>query len=176
MQVQPVPVPVPSLIAGSLPQVDFADAYHAALPLGVPRQPEVLVRAIFSSAPAWIGRLLRLRNLLVRPFGLRADSSEARASPTGPLRPGEYVGPFRVFTLAPDEVLMGLDDRHLDFRVSVLVRDEAVTVTTIVQQHNTFGRFYFAVVKPFHRVIVPVLIRQGLRGLARAATPVQEVV
>jgi hypothetical protein len=72
-----------------------------------------------------------------------------------------------VFDRRPDELLLGEDDRHLDFRVSVLLRDEGeaqwATVTTVVRFHNALGRAYFAVVRPFHQLIVPALMRRALR-------------
>ena len=55
---------------------------------------------------------------------------------------------------------MGLDDRHLDFRLAVDVtaldeRRREVVATTLVQTHNRLGRTYLAVILPFHRRIVP---------------------
>jgi Protein of unknown function (DUF2867) len=35
-----------------------------------------------------------------------------------------------------------------------------VTATTLVKTHNWFGRTYLAIIMPFHRLIVPALLRQ----------------
>jgi hypothetical protein len=35
-----------------------------------------------------------------------------------------------------------------------------VTATTLVKTHNWFGRTYLAIIIPFHRLIVPALLRQ----------------
>ena len=175
MRIHSVPIPRPSLIAGALAQIDFTDAYCVALAPGAPRQAEELVRAVFETAPRWIENLMRLRNVLVQPFGLGTGTGVSRPTAVAPLRSGECVGPFNVFTVTPDEVLMGLNDRHLDFRVSVLVREETVTVSTIVRRHNWLGRTYFALVKPFHRRIVPAMMRHGLRRFS-AAAPVTRLI
>jgi hypothetical protein len=46
----------------------------------------------------------------------------------------------------------------------VLLRaDRQVVVSTIVRFHNWLGRAYFVPVRPFHRLIVPAMIRYGLR-------------
>ena len=53
-------------------------------------------------------------------------------------------------------MILGTDDRHLDFRVSIL-RSEAkdlVAISTWVRPHNNLGRAYLAMVYPFHRIIV----------------------
>ena len=45
-----------------------------------------------------------------------------------------------------------------------------LVLVTVVQRHNAVGRAYFAVVGPFHRRIVPALLRRALRsGEALAA-------
>lgn len=70
------------------------------------------------------------------------------------------------FARTPSRLVMGEDDRHLDFRVVLDVAGEAaaraVTVATVVRYRNAFGRAYFALVRPFHRLVVPAMVRSGL--------------
>ena len=58
----------------------------------------------------------------------------------------------------------GFNDRHLDFRliVDVTPSGEArqVTATTLVRTHNRLGRLYLAIIMPFHRLIVPAMLRR----------------
>ncbi len=166
-----VPLPPESLAAASLPRIDYADAYLAQMPAGRRYTPDEAVVLVFTTAPAWVKGLLQLRNALVRPFGLKIGPHQESAR-RGPLLPGARVGLFRVFDRRPDELLLGEDDRHLDFRVSVLLRDEGeaqwAIVTTVVSFHNALGRAYFAVVRPFHQLIVPALIRRALRMAVRS--------
>lgn len=35
-----------------------------------------------------------------------------------------------------------------------------VTATTLVMTHNLLGRVYLATIMPFHRIIVPAMLRQ----------------
>ena len=64
----------------------------------------------------------------------------------------------------PDRLVAGFDDRHLDFRVVVDVESSGaiqnVTATTLVLTHNRLGRVYLAIITPFHRLIVPAMLRQ----------------
>ncbi|MET2830159.1 DUF2867 domain-containing protein [Mesorhizobium shangrilense] len=111
-------------------------------------------------APRWISRLTQLRNLAVRPFGLKTG-----AEPD--MLPESRIGIFPLISQAPGRVVLGLDDRHLDFRMLVEVKDlgagrQEVAVSTIVKTHNLLGRMYLAVVKPFHRIIVPAMLAQVL--------------
>lgn len=55
---------------------------------------------------------------------------------------------------------MGLDDRHLDFRLSVRVTDTRVLVSTVVQVKSGFGRFYWSFVRHVHPVVVASMLRR----------------
>ena len=108
-------------------------------------------------SPRWIETLLSLRNILVTPFGLKTSG----ASPT---TPREMIGIFPVISETPDRLIAGFNDRHLDFRVVVDVAAPGncreVTATTLVKTHNWLGRTYLAIILPFHRLIVPAMLRQ----------------
>jgi hypothetical protein len=166
--VQKVPVPARARVSCGFEHIDFADAYRAILPSGHPAGVDDVARSIFDRTPRWTRALLRVRNAMVRPFGLRVKAGPEPISRQGVIRPGQRVGTFRVHARTEEEVLMGEDDRHLDFRVSVLLVDDGagrgVVVTTTVQFHGWPGRAYFALVRPFHRLIVPAVMRTNLRA------------
>lgn len=169
------PLPAGSLAAGSLPRIDYADAYEARLPAGRRYTLDQAVALVFATAPGWVRALMRLRNALVRPLGLKVDPPRAALGGVGPLLPGGRIGIFRVIDRAPAELLLGEDDRHLDVRVSVLLHESGAaqwaTVSTVVAYHNAWGRAYFALVRPFHQIIVPALIRGAIRQAEAGLTP-----
>ena len=73
------------------------------------------------------------------------------------------IGLFPIVSETSDRLVAGFNDKHLDFRVVVDVATGAirhVTATTLVKTHNWLGRTYLAVITPFHRLIVPPLLRQ----------------
>ena len=66
---------------------------------------------------------------------------------------------FPVISNEPDEIVLGFDDRHLDFRIVVQTETidserTAVRMMTLVNRHNLLGRVYLAVIMPFHKLIV----------------------
>jgi hypothetical protein len=67
-----------------------------------------------------------------------------------------------------DEIVLGEDDRHLDFRLSLLRRNSPtgtqLIATTVVHSHNAFGLTYLNVIRPFHHLV----IRTNLARFARA--------
>lgn len=150
--------PMQEAAAASLGAADSVDASAVDLPLGTTAVE--FTTAALGAAPRWVERLLSLRDLLVRPFGLR------RTAPAGPgglrLEPGQRVGPFVVFAVDDAEVLLGDDDTHLGFRTSFAVRPRSGgaegVCTTVVRYDNAFGRAYFTVIRPFHHLVVAALL------------------
>jgi hypothetical protein len=65
--------------------------------------------------------------------------------------------------------LLGTDAGHLDFRASILVKPEAVILTTVARAHNRRGRFYLAIVRIVHPAIVRSMLRNASRYLAQTA-------
>ena len=144
------------LLAGSLPRVDAADTWVASIEPGDARDARRWEHAAFGAFPPWVGVLMRLRDLLVGPLGLVTASSRAG--------PG-----FPELAVADDEVLIGMDDRHLSFRVSVRTEPCEVSVTTTVQVHNGLGRLYWSVVRWFHPVVVRAMLARVPRPVVGGA-------
>ncbi len=133
----------------------FIDAYQVEAPF--PLSAEDFARAAFEEPPAWVTHLLALRNAVVMPFGLKTGRE------AGDRR--EWIGIFPVETMTPDRIVLGFDDKHLDFRVVIDVAPRGdgceVTATTLVREHNFLGRLYLTTILPFHRAIVPALLRRA---------------
>jgi hypothetical protein len=165
--VQEIEIPSTSLAIKSLPRIDFADAFQCQLPEDQPHNIDSVTRAIFLTMPQWAAQLLKLRNTLVRPFGLKTSIDAVSSSLQDELRPGTAVGVFEVFDRRQrDEIMLGEDDKHLDYRVSIqLERKEEkcwVVVSTVVKFNNWMGRAYFVPVRPVHKIIVPAMMKYGL--------------
>lgn len=167
--VQEINVPRESLVVCSLPHIDFADAFRWQLPEGQTQNVDVVTRAIFSQLPGWLVALLHLRDTIVLPFGLKPSFDSNTTNRQDELKPGAKVGMFEVLDRTLEEIILGEDDRHLDYRVSVRLEREAgrcwVVVSTVLKFNNWLGRAYFVPVKPLHKIIVPALMRYGLEGL-----------
>lgn len=134
----------------------FIDAYSIAVNdarIDARRAAEKMI----ARGPRWIDALLALRNCLVAPFGLKTGA------PTGTGRP-DSIGIFPVVSETPERLVAGFNDSHLDFRVVVDVvgadSGRRVIATTLVLTHNLLGRVYLAIILPFHRLIVPAMLRQ----------------
>lgn len=163
--VTPVTLPAHCGVLQLYDPVHFADAFAIQLPPGASRDPELLARFIVSNQPSWIGRLTAVRDLVVACFGLKTTSGMAASKGGGQ---AERVGFFQVYSRNANEIVVGEDDRHLDFRLSILCGGETeekagcrLTVTTVVHCHNLLGRAYIALIAPFHRAVVKASLRRA---------------
>lgn len=179
MRIVSTSLPADTLVASALPVVDYLDAFRGELRADGATLDEAF-KSFFRTAPGWLSAMLDFRNRITRRLGLKAPAGASAAERAAILRdlkvaPGESVGLFRIFARAEHEVLAGEDDKHLDFRVGMLLEPvppgggpRGLIVATAVRMHNPFGRFYFALVRPFHRFIVPVMLRAMIRDLERS--------
>ena len=134
---------------------DFADAYR--LETAEPGLDAfTAAERVMHRVPRWVLALIALRDLLVAPFGLKGSGN---ALPGG----GSRLGLFPLISRTPEQVVLGMDDKHLDFRLVIdATATGDITGTTLVRTHNLFGRTYLRLIMPFHRLIVPHMIRGAL--------------
>ena len=113
---------------------------------------------------------MRVRDAIAGRFGLKTNDAYRTGDPRHPVscQPGERIGFFTVYERTENEAIVGEDDRHLDFRVSVLLDESTITLTTMVFYRSWLGRWYFAVVRPFHMAMVPRSFAGSLRKQAAA--------
>lgn len=169
-------LPPASLLKQYPRKPDYLDTYQGQL-----RDPEnridatALGKAFFQAGPKWVETLFGIRNALVSAVGLKTSGTPAErqlAMQRFRCEPGEKMGLFRVYDKNDFEVILGEDDKHLDFRVSLLLvpnpgdpGTKALWITTLVHFNNIWGKVYFLPVRPFHKKIVPSMLNGMIRKL-----------
>lgn len=147
---KPVEVP-PNLPDPALPYADWADAFEITSHDDALSMTQIAERTVGSS-PLWVRQLMWIRNLIVAPFGLKSGNANKLSAGI------KTVGIFPILSEAPNRLVLGLDDKHLNFRL-VISREhdgshQRIRATTLVQRHSLFGKVYIALITPFHRAIV----------------------
>ncbi len=117
---------------------DFLDSYSVVSELSPRRAAQII-----TDFPGWARVLLQIRRVVTTPFGLSNDGPDA----------ADKVGVFPVESETEYELVAGFDDRHLNFRVSVMSLDGHVYLGTWVHPHNLGGRLYLRAIMPFHILI-----------------------
>ncbi len=143
----------------------FCDAYCTDL-----QHPKASVVDIFFGVfghnPWWIRRVLMARNRLASLGGLDVPADRDILSPQrkSSYAAGDTIGPWPLFFLSEQELVAGRNNKHLDFRLSVLrtsakpgvgqpgeKRAAQVVISTVCTTHNTFGKLYLFFIVPFHK-------------------------
>ena len=113
--------------------------------------------AVFGHKPLWIKLLLVARNVVAKRCGLETPTVAEIMSPEirKAYRVGDPIGPWPIFSISANELVAGRNNRHLDFRLSVLKQIDgergSVFVSTVCKVHNRYGKVYLWFVVPFHR-------------------------
>ncbi|MGC1549427.1 MAG: DUF2867 domain-containing protein [Rhodanobacter sp.] len=165
-----VELPGDSVLAHLFEGANLADAFAIVLPRGATHDINALACAVLGHPAPWVKMLLRLRDVAVASFGVKTSThirDEVRSGATG------HIDFFRILQQSERELIVGEDDKHLDFKASLLVRptrngqDRELVATTVAMCHNRFGRAYIALIAPFHRLVVRSNLRRAaLRGWA----------
>lgn len=143
------PLPPSSRLHGDFTKGDFLDCYAVE----TQASPRALVARAFAF-PHWVSKLLALRNVIVGPMGLQTPSEKDI---------GEQEFPFPLIHETHEEMIFGFDDKHLNFKISVLSRNGLATMATWVHPHNLGGWLYLRCVLPFHIVIVRNALRRAVK-------------
>lgn len=154
-----VATPLQAELASGLAPIDFADCYQGRTARRGLSAAQV-AHAMFEQPPAWVNALMAVRNGIVRWFGLKTPGNVA---------PGPRVGIFPLVSQSAGEVVLGLDDKHLDFRIWLAVRDKPdgteAWMSTLVRYNGVSGRVYLFLIMPFHRLLSRYMLGRALRLL-----------
>jgi Protein of unknown function (DUF2867) len=154
-------IPEKSLILNGFKKVDYSDSYKIKLKSNDDNIDKITTK-IFK-IPKWVGNLLKLRNFMVKRFGLKTDDTKEMI-----IKPYYSIGSkavyFNVLDRNENEIVLSENDKHLNFRISVMIEKDSagstIYLSTIVQFNIFFGRLYFFPVKPLHRIIIKSLLKK----------------
>jgi len=150
-----IPTPTAAIRASGLSRIDFADGYSGQADQAYV-DAEQAARAVFANPPHMIRYLMALRNRIVALFGLKAsvDFSDRGLG---------KIDVFPIISSTGTEIVVGGDDKHLDFRIWISIRPSPkgseVTISTLVKINNLFGRAYLFVIMPFHKLLSRVQLQ-----------------
>lgn len=150
-KIQTTPLPRASHLWHRVQPGDFIDGYAVTSQLS----PEEAAK-IGLSMPRWANALLALRNKIVAPLGLKTEVSDTGSGAIFPITYQDET-----------EVILGTDDRHLNFRICIRQQEGRIHMATWVHRNNLLGWLYLAVVMPFHILIV----RDAVNRIRRASPP-----
>lgn len=145
---------------------DFVDAFAITIPVGATNDIDELARIAFERHAWWIRTLTVARDIVMSTVGLKSSRAVGLAAAAH----GPVIGYFPVLAKDSTELIFGVNDRHLDFLVSIQICSDSVfgrelIASTVVHCHNRLGRIYMKVIAPFHRLIVRANLERAVKEL-----------
>jgi hypothetical protein len=157
MLVKKITLPQNSLFNRLSVKYHYTDSYAIQPDNRKEITPEIFGKDFFSDFPKWVHFMMRLRNILVKPFDITTGGNDWDIK-FEPVQKGSSFSFLTVLDFNSEELLLFAPDNHLDTWISIMVIPKGnrieLIATTIVKYNNFTGRCYFAIIKIFHRLIV----------------------
>jgi hypothetical protein len=165
-------IPICSQLSALKVKASYFDSYEVplkkhALPV------KDIYRTIVSMTPAWINALMWVREWLapllgIRRVGLLGSGVNAGGGIAANVTAGGKMDIFQIFSVSDREIIVGEDDSHLNFRMSLLKLEDngnhRLILSMIVDVNNWVGKVYLAIVLPFHKIIMKSYLNRAVRS------------
>lgn len=120
--------------------------------------------SIFGYLPKPVQRALKTRNAVVKWFGFSASNSEM-SLPLEDIKTGQQAGFLIIESVSESEVICAAYEKNMDMWLSVLkLSEQEFAISTLVNLKTRSGRFYMALIKPFHKLVAKYSIKQALKA------------
>lgn len=123
-----------------------------------------VLNRMFHESPLVIRALLDVRNKIVGIFGLKTEAP--KSFDAYKIKPKDRLGFLEVEELTDLFAAVRGDDSHLNFRVELEIKNQQLSCKTQVQFNNLLGKVYFYSIMPFHKIIVPMMLKSALPAKA----------
>lgn len=166
MKVRNSTIPADSLVNKYLP-ANYSDAFECEITTEKEITADDIMIAFWTDMPDWINKLFKLRNLLVKPFGLQGGDGKMQDIKEC-IRSGGSYNFGSITDKSPRETVMRLEDKHLCAYLSVHIENTGenrwkISVITVVHFHYWLGYAYFYTICPFHYLVVRGMLKHVLR-------------
>lgn len=167
MNVVPCALPATTVLERELIEsAFFTDSYSVPLTHANASVVDIFF-AVFGYHPTWLKVILLVRHRVGAWFGLKGAGSAEIINPTRATSycVGQNIGPWPIYFIGEAELVAGRNNKHLDFRLSVLKagagQSQSAIVSTVCHTHNWFGRAYLRAITPFHIWGIQRLLRKA---------------
>lgn len=171
-------LPEASLLNAYRAPRDFLDCYSISLK-GRPDLQDadmrVLADHVLNADISWMKTLLSVRDRLTGLIGMKTTDRlalEQSSLPPDQRAPGDRIGFFRIYSVTGNEILLGEDDWHQDFRLSLLRLpgpSPRIFAATCCKRHNLAGHAYLALILPFHKLIARTVLDKAVAAKLKSA-------
>ncbi len=155
------------LIFSYLP-ANYSDAFECSFHCNKKITPDDFMITFWSYSPAWVSWLFKLRNWIVKPFGIQGVKGRSKEKLEEAIENNESYGFMDTVAKSDTETVIGANDKHLKMYFSIQLDEvgegqQKLTASTVVHFHNKLGYAYFYLIYPFHHLVVRGMLRYSIR-------------
>jgi hypothetical protein len=152
---------------------DYSDIHAGFFNAPYPLSVDAAVKAFFSSIPKVATGMLAIREYVAKQLGLKTAGGREKVlqevqSFKGNI--GDKIALFEVWDRSDKEIVTGQRDKHLDFCLSFHLtkanEEYILKLITLVQINSSLGKAYFFLVKPVHKMLMPIIVKRLCKRLA----------
>ena len=112
---------------------------------------------LFFSAPKWITIWMKFRNVMVKPLGLKKERDLWNLT--------FVLTDMRWLSHSVLSVINAISkSRCLSFLHTVAIFSDSICT----KSHNSLGKCYFAIIKPFHNLICKILLQRAKNNIEKS--------
>ena len=167
-------LPKESLLHNYFSKTDYEDSFMTSINSKRHLPIDNVIKAFLTSAPTWVITLMKVRDKIAKVLKLKTHSGAdpAITLAQSSFEVGEKFGLFELTDKTQHEAILGTDDSHLNFRVSLLVNQELgqpneLYISTIVRINNKMGWVYFNTIDQFHKLVVKSFLKKMRENLEK---------
>lgn len=123
-------------------KIDFCDSYK--IELSKDENIKDLYLKLILTDSKLINFLMSFRNKIMSLFGFKTEINHVNNIKD--VQVGNKIGFFIIYYVDEYEIIAG-------------EKDSCLTISTLVQYNNFFGKFYMSFVKPFHKFVVKNMLK-----------------
>ena len=162
-KIQLTELPEASFLSCHKTSNSFSDSYRFTL--NKRKSVEDVYSGIFGYLPGWVKLLMRIRNVLVIPFGIKGSQNIRMAPLPGEYQVGAKAGFLTLVHISEKEVVSSVSDGDMDIYISVMYQGQnTYRISSLVNLKNFKAKVYLSIIKPFHKRIVPFSIKYSMKN------------
>ncbi len=140
-------LPIDSLLNQNIESFDFVETY-----LIIKGKQDVslddIITSFFDSFPKWFQWMMNLNAKSKTMDGSKSDYSES-----------DIIGPFHLFRKTDREAILGVNAKHLDYRVSLVSENIKISISIVISINTLTGKCYFVVAKIIHYFFIHRILK-----------------
>jgi hypothetical protein len=155
-------LPGASILNQSKDFFDFVETYY--LSIGNKNiELNGFIFSFFKSIPEWLQLMFNYRLKKETMDGSKILFSQ-----------GDIIGPFHLFRLLNNEAVLGINTKHLDYRISLFMDsldNHGLYFSTTFTLNSCSGKYIFIFVKTIYRLATPHILQTMIRYLYSVYKP-----